>query len=62
MPSLDSHEHGIPLFGHLEREGKSQKGNIYRTSCMITKQLVFISHHPTAVTNQLWCDEPHLRR
>lgn len=62
MPSPDSHEHDIPLLGHLERGRKGLKSlrrNIYTTAHMITKQLVFISYHPAATVEQR-CDEPHL--
>lgn len=61
MPSPDSHEHGIPLFGHLK--GKTEK----RERIFTLKQAglhpnpVFISHHPAATVEQRR-DEPHLCR
>lgn len=62
MPSPDSHEHGIPLFGHLKTGKKNERREestkyIYSKAKVIIEQVVLMSYHPNATVEQR-SDEP----
>lgn len=49
----------VTWMGKTEKRWKEPTKSVYSTAHVITRQLVFISHHPTATAEQR-CDGPHL--